>query len=356
MILETLSNARGVSGNEAAVRDLILEAVREHIDEHQVDALGNLICLRRARAPKAGGQPTLRERSLRVMVAAHMDEIGLIVTGINGDGTLAFDKVGGIDDRVLPSKQVLVGDGAVPGVIGFPPIHLIPRSERDKAPNMSQAVIDIGAADKSAAEALVKKGDYVSFQATYQVLDEGRLRTVKGKAFDDRAGCAVLVELLQGDYPVDLYGVFTAQEEVGLRGARVAAYRIAPDLALALEGTICADLPKEEGDDTSPVTELGEGPALTFMDASFVPDRRLLDLLIHTARQEGIPYQFKQAVSGGTDSGAIHLAREGVPSATIAVPVRYIHAPVSLLSLNDFDHTVQLVRAALIALQGGMPS
>ncbi len=351
MILEALSNARGVSGNEAAVRDLILEAVCEHIDEHHVDALGNLICLRRARPPRPQGQPPLR-----IMVTAHMDEIGLIVTGINSDGTLAFDKVGGIDDRVLPSKQVLVGANAVPGVVGFPPIHLISPSERTKAPDMSQAVIDIGATDKSAAEGLVNKGDYVSFQATYEVLDPAGLRTVKGKAFDDRAGCAVLVELLQGEYPVDLYAVFTAQEEVGLRGARVAAYRIAPDMALALEGTICDDLPKEADEDTSPVTELGKGPALTFMDASVISDQRILGLLRRMAEQEGIPYQFKRAVSGGTDSGAIHLAREGIPSATIAVPSRYIHAPVSLLSLNDFDHTVQLVRAALLALQGGMPS
>lgn len=351
MILEKLANARGVSGNEAAVRDLILEAVRDHIDEHRVDALGNLICLKRARPVPAGV-----ERPLRVMVAAHMDEIGLIVTGINSDGSLSFDEVGGIDDRVLPSKTVLVGPNAVPGVIGFPPIHLIPRGERDKAPNMSQAVIDIGASDKGAAEGLVKRGDYVSFQADYQTLDAGGLRTVKGKAFDDRAGCAALVELLQSNHPVDLYAVFTAQEEVGLRGARVAAFRVAPDVAIALEGTICDDLPKEEGDDNSPVTELGKGPAITIQDRSFIADRRLVDLLVRVAQQQGIPCQFKRAVSGGTDAGAMHLVREGVPSVTVAAPTRYIHAPVSLLSLNDFDNMVQLVRAALSALQGGIPS
>ena len=351
MTLETLSNARGVSGNEAAVRDLILDAVREQIDEHTVDALGNLICLKRARPEGAGG-----EKPLRVMVAAHMDEIGLIVTGINNDGSLSFDKVGGIDDRVLLSKQVLVGDKAVPGVIGYAPIHLIPASERNKAPDMTKAVIDIGAANKGAAEGLVNVGDYVTFHATYQQLDSERLRTARGKAFDDRAGCAVLVELLQGEHPVDLYAAFTAQEEVGLRGAQVAAYRVNPDVAIALEGTICDDLPKEEDDDSSPVTQLGQGPAITFMDRSFIADRRLVDLLIHTAEENDIPYQFKQAVSGGTDAGAMHLAREGVPSVALAVPSRYIHAPVSLLSLNDFDHTVQLVRAALSALQGGLPS
>ncbi len=351
MILETLSQARGVSGNEGAVRDLILEAVQDLVDEHRVDALGNLICVKRP------SQPSDRQKGpLRVMLAAHMDEIGLIVTGINSDGTLGFAKVGGIDDRILPSKLVLVGEDAVPGVIGYPPIHLIPASERNKVPDMSKAVIDIGTTSETDAKKLVTPGDYVSFQAGYQQLDADDLCTVKGKAFDDRAGCAALVEILRGDYAVELHAAFTAQEEVGLRGARVAAHSIAPDLAITLEGTICDDLPKDEDEDKSPVTELGHGPAITFMDRSFIADRRLVDLLIRMAREHEIPYQFKQAVAGGTDSGAIHLAREGVPAVTVAIPARYIHAPVSLLSLNDFHHTVQLVRAALHALQGGLPS
>lgn len=351
MNLETFTQARGVSGNENAAREAILEAVRPYIDEHQVDALGNLICSKRARLPVPGnGKP------LKVMVAAHMDEIGLIVTGINADGTLSFDKIGGIDDRVLLSKRVLVGESAVAGVIGYAPIHLIPRAERDKAPDMSRAVIDIGATDKGGAERCVSIGDYVSFVGEWTVLDTGDLRTVMAKALDDRAGCAVLAELLQDDYAVDLYAVFTAQEEVGTRGAHVAAHRIAPDVAIALEGTICDDLPKPPEDDNTPVTMLGNGPAITFMDRSFIADRRLVSLLLGLAKEQGIPHQFKSAVAGGTDAGAIHLAHEGVPSVTVAVPTRYIHAPISMLSLNDFDHTVQLVRAALHALAGGLPS
>ena len=351
MNLQAFTQARGVSGNEGAAREVILKAVQDHIDEHIVDALGNLICHKRPRRPAPEGG-----RAPRIMLAAHMDEIGLIVTGINSDGSLSFGKVGGIDDRVLVSKQVLVGESAVPGVIGYPPIHLIPRSERDRAPDMTKAVIDIGATDKAGAEKLASPGDYVTFRGEWAELDPTGQRTVMAKALDDRAGCAVLAELLQGDYAVDLYAVFTAQEEVGTRGARVAAARIAPDLAIALEGTICDDLPRLPEDDTSPVTRLGDGPAITFMDRSFIADRRLLNLLLRVAEAKGIPHQFKSAVAGGTDSGAIHVTGGGVPSITVAVPTRYIHAPISMLSLKDLDHTVQLVQAVLYALEGGLPS
>jgi len=349
VLLKDLSEARGVSGSEAAVRDVIFGAVREHVDEHRVDALGNLICLRKARRPVQEGR-----WPRRVMVAAHMDEVGLMVMGINADGSLRFSSVGGIDDRILLSKQVLVGQDAVPGVIGYRPIHLIPRAERERVADVSRAAIDIGATGKSGAEKLVKLGDYATFRTSFEVLDEQGLRTVKGKAFDDRAGCAVLVELLKDDYGIDLYGVFTAQEEAGLRGARVAAYTVNPDVAFALEGTVCDDLPKKK--DLSPVTEVGKGPVITVMDRSFLADKRLVGLLVDSAKKLGIPYQFKQGAVGGSDAGVIHLTHEGVPSAAVSVPVRYIHAPVSLLSLSDLDHTVQLMREALHTMEGGLES
>lgn len=347
MLLKELSEARGVSGDEGAVRELIRAAIQERCDEVRVDALGNLIALRKARTASPAAPR-------RVMVAAHMDEIGLIVTGVNSDGTVRFAKVGGMDDRILLSKQVLIGQDAVPGVIGFRPIHLIPAAERERAPDLSKAAIDIGATSKAGAEGKVKPGDYITFRTSYEELDAQGLRTVKGKAFDDRAGCAVAMALLEGDYPFDLYVAFTAQEEVGLRGAKVAAYAIQPEVAFVLEGTICDDLPNKK--DVSPVTELGKGPAITFADRSFVADRRLVRLLVDAAARAGIPYQFKRAVAGGTDAGAIHLAREGVPAVTVAVPVRYIHAPVSLLSLDDLENTITLLREALRALEGGLPS
>ncbi len=349
MFLKELSEARGVSGHEKEVREIILNAVKERSDEQRVDALGNLICLRKARRPAS---PDSWPR--KVMLAAHMDEVGLIVTGINSDGTLRYEVIGGVPGPQLLSKQVLVGDSRVPGVIGYRPIHLIPRAEREQAPDMEHTAIDIGATNKAGAEKLAKPGDYATFRTPFEVLDEQGLRTVKGKALDDRVGCAVLAELLQEDYAFDLYAAFTAQEEAGLRGARVAAFRIHPDVALVLEGTVCDDLPKKQ--DLSPVTELGEGPAITFMDRSVVTDQRLVQLLANTAKRLGIPYQFKRAVAGGTDAGAIHLTQDGVPSAVVAVPTRYIHTPVSMISLSDFDHTVQLVREALHTLEGGLKS
>jgi len=208
-----------------------------------------------------------------------------------------------------------------------------------------QLAIDIGASSEEEAKDLVNLGDYAVPATRFEILSEDGLRTVKGKAFDDRAGCAVAAALADGQYAVDLYLSFSAQEEVGMRGARVAAYRIAPDLAFALEGTICNDLPKKQ--DVSPTSELGKGPAITIMDHSFISDKRLVRLLIDAAEANGIPYQFKQPGIGSTDSGAINLSRTGVPSVTVAVPCRYIHSPVSMLSLNDFDNTVALMKAAL---------
>ena len=338
MLLKELSEAFGVSGHEGAVRQLILDAIKDLVDEHHVDALGNLIAL------KKGSSKTHR----KVMVAAHMDEVGLMIMYIEKEGSLRFRPVGGIDDRVLLSKKVLISDNKVPGVIGVKPIHLLEPKARQQVMRVQEMSIDIGASSKEEAERLVKIGDYAAFDTSFSQVS-GEWRTVKGKAFDDRAGCAVLIELLQESYPFDFYAAFTVQEEVGLRGARVAAYSIAPDVAFALEGTICDDLPKKR--DVSPTTALGAGPAITIMDRSVIADRRLVDLLVDTAQKHGIPYQFKQPGLGGTDAGAIHLSREGVPSAVVAVPSRYIHSPMCLLSLNDLDNTVRLMRESLAKVQ-----
>jgi endoglucanase len=235
-----------------------------------------------------------------------------------------------------------VGSECIPGVIGVKPIHLLRGDEGQKVSKIDDLVVDIGARSKDEARKLAPLGTYAAFATQFRELGP----TVSGKAFDDRAGCAVLVELLRGEpFAFDLHAVFAVQEEVGLRGARVAAYAVDPDCAFALEGTVADDIPKDK--DVSPTTELGKGPAITVMDRSFIADRRLVRLLTDTAKELGIPYQFKQPNVGGTDSGAIHRAREGVPSVTVAVPCRYIHSPVSLLSLDDFENTVRLMREAL---------
>ena len=337
MLLQELSEAFGVSGHEGEVRQLILSAIENQVDEHHTDALGNLIALKRASG----------RAHRKVMVAAHMDEVGLMIVHIEKEGWLRFRPVGGIDSRILLAKRMLIGDGRVPGVIGIRPIHLLERKAREEIVQVQDMAIDIGASTKEEAERLVKLGEYAAFDTSFSELG-GDLRAVKGKAFDDRAGCAVLIQLLREDYPFDFYAAFTVQEEVGLRGAQVAAYSIAPDVAFALEGTVCDDMPKKR--DVSPTTTMGAGPAITIMDRSVISDRRLVELLTDTAEKRAIPYQFKQPGVGGTDAGAIHLSREGVPSTVVAVPTRYIHSPVCVLSLNDFDNTVHLMQAALIRI------
>jgi endoglucanase len=336
LLLETLSNAFGPSGCEDEVRRLLARALRDQVDDLQTDALGNLIAL------KKGSGPGPR---LKVMVDAHTDEVGFMITRFEKNGLLGFRAVGGIDPRLLMAKGVVVGKDRIPGVITAPPIHLTKPEQRKQVVKVDQLTIDIGASSDDEAKGLVKMGDYAAFDTRFQVLGKNGLRTVKGKAFDDRIGCAAAAALAEGEYAVDLYLSFSAQEEVGLRGARVAAFRIEPDVAFALEGTVCDDAPKKE--DTSPTTELGKGPAITFMDRSFVADKRLVRLLTEVADALDLPYQFKQPGVGGTDAGAIHLSKTGVPSATVSVPCRYIHGPVSMASLNDFDNLVTLLKATL---------
>jgi tetrahedral aminopeptidase len=341
MLLEKLSNARGVSGDEAQVRELLIEAVRDRVDELRVDTLGNLITIKRAK----GGR---QKSPLRVMLAAHMDEVGLMIVFHEPNGYLRFRTVGGIDPRVLLAKVVLIGKDQVPGVIGSKPIHLLKQKEREQVIDVESLFIDIGAKTKEEAAAAVRIGDYATFAVEFGEMGD---RLVKGKALDDRTGCAVLVELLRRDYPVDVYGVFTVQEEVGARGARVAAYAIEPTVAFALESTVCDDSPKTK--DISPTTRLGGGVAISVADNTLLSDPRLTKLLMQTAQENRIPFQIKQPMKGGTDAGRIHIVKEGVPAVAVAVPTRYIHSPVSLLSLEDYENTVTLMTKTLHALGDG---
>jgi putative aminopeptidase FrvX len=341
LLLERLSNAFGPSGDEDEVRNLILEAIRPHVASMQVDTIGNLI------ARKPGNR-----FPLKVMFDAHMDEVAFMVTHIEEGGLLRFGAVGGFDPRILPGKRVVVGRDRVTGVIGVKPIHLTTPDEQARVANISEMAIDIGAQNREQARQSVSVGDYATFDTCFGRLGGGspdeRSGRVKGKAFDDRTGCAVLVETLKGDYAVEVIAAFTVQEEVGMRGAHVAAYTVEPDLAVVLEGTVADDLPAREGPPLS--TRLGHGPALTLMDHSFVADRRLVDWLIESAEAEDIPYQFKRPNVGGTDGGAINRSRIGVPTVALSVPCRYIHAPAAVMDLGDFWHTVALLKAALARL------
>ncbi|MBI3913720.1 MAG: M42 family metallopeptidase [Chloroflexi bacterium] len=334
-LLEKLSNARGPSGNEGEVREILIEAVKRDVDEFRVDTLGNLIARKKARG-------TRKVSAFRVMIAAHMDEVGFLITHFESNGHLRFSPVGGIDSRVLLAKVVLIGQDKIPGVIGSKPVHLTKAKDREQVVETDAMTIDIGAKSKEDAQRAAKLGDYATFATEFGEMGDGLL---KGKALDDRTGCAILAEILKRDYPFELFGVFTVQEEVGLRGARVAAYAIEPHAAFALESTVCDDGPKTK--DVSPVTRVGAGPAISIADGTMIADKRLVNLLIETAKTNRIPFQFKQAITGGTDAGRIHLSKTGVPSAAVSVPTRYIHSPVSLLSKKDLENTIALMVKAL---------
>ncbi len=341
MILEELSNAFGPTGCEGDVRRVVLEAIGDLVDEWRVDHLGNIIA----------HQPGTAHPDFKVMAAAHMDEVGFMIDYADDNGFLHFVKVGSIDDRVLPAKTVRIGPKRVPGVVAIKPVHLTKPEERKKVLKSDQLVIDIGATGKDQAGKHFKSGDYAVFDTAFTDLGP----TVQGKAFDDRAGCAVLIELIRrGPYPFDFHPVFTTMEEIGLRGARVAGFSVMPDAAFILEGTICDDSPKDK--DVSPTTRLGHGPAITVADQVVISDRRLVDLLVRTAQANDIPFQFKQPGVGGTDAGAIQAAGEGVPAVTVSVPSRYIHSPVCVLSKEDLENTVKLVDAAFRRLGPGVLS
>jgi endoglucanase len=282
---------------------------------------------------------------MRVMVDAHMDEVGLMVTGFDRDGTLHFLGAGGFDDRALLGKVVQVGPKNLTGVIGARPIHLLKRSQRDRVVKMEAMRIDIGAKDKAEATRKVKIGDPVAFVTKYEELGDVAI----GKAFDDRAGCAALIELLRGKpYPFDLVAAFTVQEEVGLRGAKVASYAIQPDAALVLECTPAFDLPNER--DVSPNVALGKGASVYIMDSVTIQDPRLVAHITNTAAANDIPFQIRQPGGGGTNTANIQRAGAGVAAATIATPSRYSHTPVSMINLDDYANVVKLAEATLRAL------
>jgi len=343
-LLERLCNACAVSGDEGEVRSIVLEQVRPLVKDVKVDALGNVL------AVHAGTQADQGEKRLRVMLAAHMDEVGLMLTDDEGEGIFRFDTVGGIDVRQLVGKPVWVGQQHVPGVIGAKPIHMTTSDERRHALTLDSLRVDIGPENARKA----KVGDRATFATPFTRLGP----SLRAKALDDRRGVATLIELLRDPPPnIDLLAAFTVQEEVGRRGARVAAYALDPDLAFVLDSTPANDLPAWNSGGYSPKdklvepfrynTRLGGGPAIYTLDGSTISDPRLIRYLVETAEALKIPYQFRQPGGGGTDAGAIHKSRAGIPSVSISVPGRYAHTAALLARLDDWKNTLALMQAAL---------
>ncbi|MCL1978281.1 MAG: M42 family metallopeptidase [Candidatus Bathyarchaeota archaeon] len=334
--LEKLSNACGVTGNETPVRELLIQLIKPYVDEITVDRLENVIAIKKGKPDKP-----------KIMLAAHMDEVGLMVKTITKEGFLQFSKIGGIDDRILPAQKVTVHtkNGVYSGVIGSKPPHVQKEDERRKVLAFDDLFIDVGAENKEAAVKMgISIGNPVAFDIKYAALNKDM---VMGKAFDNRAGCLAMVETLKlldkTDYTV--YAVGTVQEEVGLRGAGTAAFGINPDIALALDVTVAGDVPGVREYDTSAKT--GKGPTLTISDSGLITHPKILRWLLDTAEEEKITIQLESGLMGSTDAARITLTRQGIPSGTISIPTRYIHSPTAILNIQDIQNSAKLAAAAI---------
>jgi putative aminopeptidase FrvX len=331
-LLERLCNALAVSGDEGEVRRIVIEEVRPFADELKVDALGNVLVTKRG---------TGRNR-LRVMLDAHMDEVGFMIVADEGEGLLRFETVGGVDARILAGRQVVVGKDHAPGVIGVKPVHLLEIEEMTRPVELDSLRIDLGPAGKA------QVGDRASFAAKFQRTGP----SILAKAIDDRVGVAMLIELVKhAPANVDVCAAFSVQEEIGLIGAQVAAHYFDPDLAIAIDSTPAYDLPVHDGrENISYNTRLGLGPAVYVADGTMLHNPRLIRFLQETAGREQIPFQFRQPGGGGTDAGSIQSSRAGIPTVSVSVPHRYPHSPASLMRVQDWKNTLNLLYASLGAM------
>ncbi len=327
--LELLCACAGVSGREDEVREAIISLLPEDAT-HQTDRLGNLIVRK----------PGSTSGNRRVMLCAHMDEVGLIVTNFTEDGCLSFAAVGGIDRRTYLGKQVFAGERKLPGVIGLKPTHLLEGDEKDNIPAEDALCIDIGAQTREEAAALVKQGERVTFAPGLVRFGDG---FVKARALDDRLGCLLLVELLRQALPYDMTAVFSANEETGAGAAKAAAFALDPDFAIVLEATTAGDLPGAVG--TERVCCLGGGAVVPFMDKGTVYPWALYERAMALAKERDIPIQTKTKIAGGTDARGITATRGGIPTLTISVPCRGVHSPAVVMKESDAEAVLRLACA-----------
>jgi putative aminopeptidase FrvX len=334
--LEKLSNACGITGRENEVKDLMIDLLKPYADEIQVDKMDNVIAIKK-------GKP----QAPKIMLAAHMDEVGLMVKTITKDGFLQFSKMGGIDDRILPAQKVAVYSkkGIFPGIIGSKPPHIQKEEERKKILAYDDLFIDVGGEGKEDTQSKgIAIGDPVAFDVKYVSLSKD---VAIGKAFDNRAGCITMVETLKllKETECTVCAVGTVQEEVGLRGAATAAFGVDPDLAIALDVTIAGDVPGVREFDTS--VKIGKGPALTISDSGLITHPKVLRWLRETAEEEKIPYQIESGLLGSTDAARISITRQGIPSGNVSIATRYIHSPVGMLNLKDIENGAKLTASAI---------
>ncbi|PWI57052.1 M42 family metallopeptidase [Sulfoacidibacillus thermotolerans] len=337
MLLRKLTEAFGPSGFEDEIRQVIYEEVKSYGDKIYTDALGSLIV-----------ETNMTARGPKILLAAHMDEVGFMIVDIEDHGLLRFRPLGGVDPRILVSKPVLVGKDRIFGVIGSKAVHLQEPKEREQPLELQQLYIDIGAHSREEAEKYIAPGDLAVFATKYEEIGE---RRAKAKSFDDRVGCAVLIETMRKKFDLPIVYAFTVQEETGLRGAGPVAYRIKPNLALVVEGTVCFDVVETPSHGQS--TLQGAGPAISVVDAKTIAHRAFREHIVQVGTKEGIPVQLRRTIGGANDVGAIHLTEMGIISAAISIPTRYIHAPSQMISLDDYDNTVRLLEAVLRSIEQG---
>jgi len=330
--LKELCALSGVTGNEDEVREYILDRVKMRTDDVIVDAMGNVIVSKKG----------VKTPEKKLVLCAHMDEVGVIATSITDEGYLRFSMAGSVDSRVVVGKMVKFGRNRVSGVIGCKAIHLVKAKDREKALEVDDLYIDIGANNREEAEKLVSPGDTGAFDAEIIEFGDG---FIKAKAIDDRLGCAVMLELIESDLPVDCSFAFTVQEEVGLRGSVIAAYRTAPDIALIIEGTSGADLPSVP--EHKKVCKAGGGVVIPFMDNGTISNKEIRGLLIALAEKNGIKWQTKNVVAGGTDAAAFQRSRVGAKAAGIAAPIRNLHSPSCVGKISDMEAVLELARLFL---------
>ncbi len=314
-LLKNLCQADGTSGNEGSIRDFIISKIDGFCD-WRIDNLGNIIAFKKGK----------KETDKKLMIDAHMDEVGLIITGVTADGFLKFKTVGGIETPSLMFRKVRL-NGNIYGVISGKPVHLLSADERKKTPKPDTLYIDIGVSSKEEALKLISLGDRAVICGEFEESGD----KIISKAIDDRVGCAVLIDLIRSDSEYDFYASFSVQEEIGLRGAKTAAYSIDPQYAIVLEATTAADIAGVAEENN--VCTLGDGVAVSFMDGATVYDRGLYNAALNS----GVKCQPKRAVAGGNNSGAVHLSREGVRTIALSVPCRYIHSESSVACKNDIS-------------------
>lgn len=333
--LKSLCELDGPSGREDKISTYILNEIRDFCDA-KIDPMGNVIAF------KKGKMPSVK----KVMLDAHMDEVGVIITDITDAGFLKFDTVGGISVESLLCKRVRFENTV--GVIGFKPIHQSTADERKKLPPLDSLYIDIGAESKEDAEKYLHIGDIGTFANDWKLIGDCAIRE---KALDDRIGCAVLISLLKSDAEYDFYATFTVGEELGLRGAKTATFTVNPEYAIVLETTTASDIRGAKGTDA--VCSCGAGVVVPFMDRTTLYDRALYDFAFKLAKENNIKIQTKQKVAGGNNAGSVSLSKNGVRTITLAQPCRYIHSPSSVTYINDISDYLMLAKLLLKKLASG---